>query len=115
MAEKPLKAKRRASAPEDAPTMPPRATLWPMKTPVVMAILSLSICPCGFGVLDDRIEAGTKYIVDLASVRGGFRYRCGGCGKSQDNVTVIDANQVLRPAAAPAPLPYDLFLPGNIQ
>jgi hypothetical protein len=80
-----------------------------------MAIQSLSICPCGYSVLDDRIELGAKYIVDLASTRGGFRYRCGKCGKSQDNVTVIDANQILKPDAAPAPLPYDLFLPGHIQ
>jgi hypothetical protein len=86
-----------------------------MKTPVILALQSLSICPCGYAVLDDRIEIGAKYTVDLGSVRGGFRYRCGRCKQSQDNVTVIDANQILRPAADPAPLPYDLFLPGHIQ
>jgi hypothetical protein len=86
-----------------------------MKTPAVMALQSLSICPCGFAVLDDSISIGTPYMVDLASIRKGFRYRCGRCGQAQGNVTVIDANQIIHPDAPPAPLPFDLFVPGRLQ
>jgi hypothetical protein len=70
----------------------------------------LSICTCGFPVLDDSVPVGTVYLVDPRTIRSGYRYRCGGCGWTQTGVTVVDALSVLNPAAEPRPLPYDLFV-----
>lgn len=69
----------------------------------------LSICDCGYSVLHDDISVGAVYLVDLSTLRGGFSFRCGGRGRRQLNVQVIDADSLHNPAASPAPLPYDLF------
>jgi len=69
----------------------------------------LSICSCGFPVLKESIGLDTVYEIDPDSVRGGFSYYCGGCGTSQNNVSVVNASQILKPDLDPAPLPYGLF------
>ena len=58
-------------------------------------LVKLSICECGYAVLLDSIKVGTEYLVDLASIRDGFVYRCGKCGMVQPNVRVLDADMVL--------------------
>ncbi len=70
----------------------------------------LSICPCGFGVLDDSIPIGTIYVADVTTFRRGFTYKCGGCGRIQKNsVAVINCSQQLHPERPMAPLPFGLF------
>lgn len=69
----------------------------------------LSICPCGYSVLWDTIPLGTVYQIDLDTIRGGFRYRCGRCGTDQWDVTVVNASQPFQTGAPMAPLPFGLF------
>ena len=76
----------------------------------VLPLKRSSICPCGYAVLKDEIQTGAKYRVDLATVRGGFAYRCGKCSTLHPNVTVVNANSILRPHDEMRPLPADLFL-----
>lgn len=71
----------------------------------------LSICPCGFPLLDERIGLGALYSVDVDSARGGFSYLCGGCGGALSDVTVVQARSILNPNAPLRPLPYDVFMP----
>jgi hypothetical protein len=75
----------------------------------IKALRKLSICPCGFAVLDDSIQVGTKYRLYMESMSAHFRYRCGRCGKLQYGVAVVNANSVLHPDNPPAPIPYGLF------
>jgi hypothetical protein len=69
----------------------------------------LSICKCGFPVLNESIGLDTIYDIDPDSIRSGYIYRCGGCSTVQYNVSVINANQILNPNLASAPVPYELF------
>lgn len=69
----------------------------------------LSICPCGFAVLDDSIKLDTEYDVDFSRSRLGFTYGCGGCGTVHTDVMVIAASSVLNPTALRAYLPVALF------
>jgi hypothetical protein len=78
-----------------------------------MPLQRLSICPCGYSVLDDRITVGTRYTLDMATVCGGFRYFCGGCRTWHEMVTVVKASQVLHPEKPMAMLPYGLFVPSD--
>jgi hypothetical protein len=75
-----------------------------------IALQRLSICPCGYAVLDDRITVGTLYPLDLDTIRGGSRYFCGGCKTWHEDVAVVKASQVLHPQKPMAMLPYELFL-----
>lgn len=77
--------------------------------PAQVKLASLSICPCGGSVLDDSILLGTEYTVYPESIRTGFRYGCGACGRICKNVSVILADQILDPDAPPRYLPLDLF------
>jgi len=72
-------------------------------------LVKLSICECGYAVLLDSIKVGAEYVVNLASIRGGFFYKCGGCGVLQLDVRVIDADRATSPAAGLRPLPAALF------
>jgi hypothetical protein len=72
-------------------------------------LVKLSICECGYSVLLDSIRIGAEYLVDVASIRGGFFYRCGRCGTEQKSVRVVEASQVTRPGQGMLPLPADLF------
>ncbi len=76
-----------------------------------VALQRLTICDCGFPVLDKSITVGTKYTIDDTQMRLGFSYFCGGCGKVHNNVAVVPATQILHPEMPMMPLPYDLFLP----
>ena len=76
---------------------------------VTVKLRRLSICLCGFPVLDDAIPLGAEYQIDLNSRRKGFHYRCGGCSREYDNVEVVDATQRLHRSRPIAPLPYGLF------
>lgn len=69
----------------------------------------LSICPCGYSVLDDSIVVGAEYDIDRRTLRGGFVYKCGQCGRVQADVQCVTASQRLRPDRPAAPLPYGLF------
>ena len=73
----------------------------------------LSICPCGFPVLNEKIQLGTVYEVDPTVKQGGFSYFCGGCKAVQENVVCVNAAQILDPAHPWAPLPWDLFSEAN--
>lgn len=43
-------------------------------------LAKLSLCACGFPVLDESIHLGTEYEIDPADVRQATM-KCGGCGK----------------------------------
>ena len=76
---------------------------------ITVRLIKLTICPCGAPVLKDKIPLGTEYTLDLDTLREGFYYRCGTCGRSQYNVTCAFTNSVLRPEAPKAPLPAEMF------
>jgi hypothetical protein len=60
-------------------------------------------------VLHDSIKLGTEYVVNRASIRRGFNYRCGGCGVTKYDVRVIDAEVLTRANQGFRPLPAELF------
>ena len=70
-------------------------------------LMRLSVCTCGYGVLDDSITEGTEYSADLDTVATMY-YRCGRCGLDQNLVTAR-CSQVLNPERPRAPLPLALF------
>ena len=72
-------------------------------------LVALSICECGYAVLLDSIPLGTEYVIDRASIRGGFFYQCGRCGVKQLDVRVVDADRPGAPTAGLRPLPAALF------
>lgn len=69
----------------------------------------LSICPCGYTVLQPEITLGTEYAVDRATIAEGFTYVCGGCGEVQQNIRGVKVSSVLNPEAPMRPLPLALF------
>lgn len=68
----------------------------------------LSICPCGFGLLNDGIAIGTKYVIDRNVSRQATMI-CGGCGNKQ-KVMCVPASSALNPDAPMMFLPVDIFL-----
>jgi hypothetical protein len=76
---------------------------------IELILKRLSICRCGYGVLDDSIKLGTVYLGNPSTVKTVATYRCGKCGTLQRGVKTIDCSQVLHPDRAMAPLPYGLF------
>jgi len=54
---------------------------------VKASLSKLSLCDCGYPVLDESIALGTEYEIDLGSSRPGHM-TCGGC-KKRFPVTVI--------------------------
>lgn len=71
--------------------------------------IKLSICSCGESVLNDSIELGTEYTIYPESIKHGFKYHCGRCNITQNNISVILANSVLNSTDAPRYLPIELF------
>ncbi len=45
-------------------------------------LVKLSVCPCGFPLLDEAIALGTECEVN-PNARGQFMLKCGGCGAVQ--------------------------------
>lgn len=72
-----------------------------------VTLARLSVCDCGYSVLDDAIQVGAKYTVDLGSFSLGT-YKCGKCGTRQE-VQIILASQQLNPDRPMAYLPAWLF------
>ena len=69
----------------------------------------LSICPCGNPCLMHHIQIGTVYHVDRGTVRRGYVYRCGKCGRRQLDVACVMASQQVNADAPMMPLPAGLF------
>lgn len=67
----------------------------------------ISVCRCGYSVLDESIHLETVYTVDLDSIRI-MRYHCGRCGQDT-SVQAVLASQQLHPGRAMAYLPAGLF------
>jgi hypothetical protein len=74
---------------------------------VTASVVRLTICKCGFPVLNESIGLGQEYIVDIETIRKGYQYFCGGCKTMLNDITVISASQTKREGFAA--LPYDLF------
>jgi hypothetical protein len=74
---------------------------------LTVKLTRLSICPCGEPVLMDEIPLGTTYRVYPETIRRGFSYRCGKCGRLQYNVQVISADN--RDGSGRGELPLALF------
>jgi hypothetical protein len=56
-------------------------------------LIKLSICECGFPLLNENIPLGAKYFVDTDLItpshpKTGYRIICGGCGK-ENPITAI--------------------------
>lgn len=58
-------------------------------------LVKLSVCLCGFTLLDEDIPIGSEYRIDL-NMKGTFRWRCGGC-KAVRELPGIGANSVRHP------------------
>lgn len=71
-------------------------------------LVKLSICQCGYAVLKDHIKVGAKYDVDMDSIRDGYTYECGGCGKKMSGVRIVGALSN-NPMHGLRPLPAGLF------
>ena len=74
----------------------------------IMPIIQLSICPCGEPVLNDDVEIGACYGVDLTTEKRGY-YRCGRCGCEQDSVPIVKASSRADFSASIGWLPLGLF------
>lgn len=74
--------------------------------PDMLVYTTPSICRCGYPTLNETVSLGKVYEVDLSSVRGGFRFVCGGRGVEQRNVTVILCRES---TGRFAPLPLAIF------
>jgi hypothetical protein len=67
----------------------------------------LSVCPCGFPLLDESIPLGTEYRVLVDSEQGG-KVICGGCGHTIQ-VTLIYVAK--RGSARAGFMPKEIFEP----
>ena len=74
---------------------------------LTVKLTRLSICPCGEPVLFDSIPLGTEYRVYPETIRRGFSYRCGVCGRIQKDIPVIVADH--RDRSGQGELPLALF------
>ena len=48
---------------------------------MITTLIKLSVCPCGFPILNKNIPLGTEYTIDLNLV-SDFTLICGGCGNA---------------------------------
>lgn len=76
---------------------------------MITKTIKKSICPCSFSVLHDDIELGSEFTVYPSSITSGFKYKCGGCGKTQNDVTVVLASSITNQSASPNYLPIGIF------
>ncbi len=83
---------------------------------VRVTLQRLSICPCGFPLLDESIPLGTEYEIDLGTLAGDrFNLMCGGCGAKHRDVPSVVASQFLQPERKPARLPYSIFIGSAVE
>jgi len=75
-----------------------------------VALIKLSVCPCGFTLLADSIPLGTEYTIDTETIGNEFSYRCGRCGTIHRNMASVRTSQSLHPERPMAPLPLELFM-----
>lgn len=68
-------------------------------------VVKLSICPCGFPVLNDDIPIGTEY--DIDPVQADCTFICGGCGRWHRVKGVMAKARLLGQRAGF--LPLDIF------
>lgn len=80
-----------------------------INSPIKKPLTRTSICPCGEPVLYESIQPGTVYTLDMATLTGGFFYRCGKCRTVQENVQCVKASQQLNHKLPMSWLPYGLF------
>jgi hypothetical protein len=52
-------------------------------------LTQLSICPCGDRVLNTDVGVGTEYVIYPDSIRGGWIYACGECGRIYHDVATV--------------------------
>ena len=57
---------------------------------------SLTICPCGYGVLLDDVKVGTEFLADMDKQKT-LLYRCGKCGTIQRNIACVGVLQFYPP------------------
>lgn len=82
----------------------------PIKT-AKTKLTKLSICPCGFSLLNDDITLGTEYLIYPESIdpNRAFVLGCGGCGRRLRGVGSLMAKSVLNPSADAQLLPLEVF------
>jgi hypothetical protein len=71
----------------------------------------LSLCKCGFPLLNESIKLGTEYTIWPMATGPVFEWICGGCRKVNRQEVCVLASQVLHPNLPPAYLPAVLFRP----
>lgn len=74
----------------------------------LLPLIKLSICTCGFTTLNDDIPLGAIYPVIPETVRGGFGYKCGGCGTIFPDIEYVQTGprDIGTGAFSPGPLRY---------
>ena len=82
----------------------------------VVTLQRLSICSCGFPLLNEDIGVGAEYEINLDTLRqDGWNLTCGGCGTTHRNVATVLASQIIHPDARPARLPYSVFVGSSLK
>lgn len=68
----------------------------------------LSICECGFPLLNESILLGAEYEV-FPFQRGMLNLLCGGCGEVIRDIPCVGVNSILNPSQEPRLLPAAVF------
>lgn len=78
---------------------------------VTTKLIKLSLCHCGFAMLDDSIPLGAEYLVYPQSARPEEPWGliCGKCGCITRGKGNIQAHPYGDPNSFPAPLPLELL------
>jgi len=70
-------------------------------------LVKLTICDCGYAVLDDSIRVGTEFVADMDQ-RSTLSYFCGHCHGRQPHISCIGVNSPKHPTSF-RPLPLAMF------
>lgn len=68
----------------------------------------LSVCPCGFWLLNEDIPLGTEYAA-FPEMTGTVSIICGGCGRILRDLPTIEFASRSNPHAPHRPLPVEAF------
>jgi hypothetical protein len=47
------------------------------------------LCKCGYGFVKDDVPEGKVYVADVGTLRWGD-FLCGGCGRAQKNIPIVN-------------------------
>jgi hypothetical protein len=76
---------------------------------LLMRLKKLSICECGFTLLNEDIKLGTQYLI-YPKMMGYTDFKCGGCGTELLMNISVGASCVSNPKDEPRLLPMEIFV-----